>query len=70
MKYKHSVGDKTAIIEVSESETKPILIELDKNKYIQDVKCEYFKLRPTIIKKLDIATSLLPPGYKFKIFET
>lgn len=70
MKYKHTVGDKTAIIEVSESETTPILIEPDKNKYIQDVKCEYFELRPIIIEKLDIAASLLPKGYKFKIFET
>ena len=70
MKYKHTVGDKTAIIEVSESETKPTLIELDKNKYIQDAKCEYFELRSIIVKKLDIASSLLPLGYKFKIFET
>ena len=70
MKYKHTVGDKTAIIEVSESETKPTLIELDKNKYIQDANCEYFELRSIIVKKLDIAASLLPLGYKFKIFET
>lgn len=70
MKYKHTVGNKTAVIDVVETEQNPALIELDKSKYIQDKICEYFKVRKIVASKLDMAAEHLPHGYQFKIFET
>ena len=70
MKYKHTVGDKTAYIDVTETEKNPILIPLSADKYIQDQNCEHFKLRSILIQKLEIASKFLPQGHQFKIFET
>lgn len=70
MKYKHTVGNKTALIEVKETEKNPILVQLDGTKYIQDKNCEYFVLRSVVAQKLEQASDFLPKGYQFKIFET
>ena len=68
--YTHTVGDKTAMIEVAETEKNPTLIPLNKNKFIQDEVCEYFELRSIVVQKLEKAALSLPEGYQFKIFET
>ena len=70
MKYKHTVGDKSALIEITETEKIPQLTHLDTHKYIRDKNCEYFILRTMVTERLAKSAASLPPGYQFKIFET
>ena len=70
MKYKHTVGYLSAIIDVRETETNPTLVPLDEHQYIKDPMCEHFGLRKIVADKLSQAASRLPHGYRFKIFET
>lgn len=70
MKYQHTVDDKTAWIDVVETEKHPKLVDLDSPLLIRAPGCEYFCLRESVANKLYQATTLLPKGYQFKIFET
>ena len=36
MKYKHTVGSKTAVIDVLETEKAPVLVNLDGGNFIQE----------------------------------
>ncbi len=70
VKYMHTVGAKTAEIDVLETENPVKLVMLSKKKYLQDKRAEYFSVRRQVAEKLDKANELLPAGYQFKIFET
>ena len=69
MKYLHTVGDLSAVINVVEDEITPQLVPLNK-KFIQAPQAEYFEVRKSIAEKLELASYFLPKGYQFKIFET
>lgn len=69
MKYLHTVGDLSAVINVVEDEITPQLVPLNK-KFIQAPQAEYFEVRKSIAEKLELASYFLPKEYQFKIFET
>lgn len=70
MKYIHTVDGISKEIYLFEIDKNQTLIPINHPKILRAEKCEYFIVRKQIAKMLEKATTLLPDGYQFKVFET